>query len=144
MNTSLTAHIVYVFLCLLNSIAGHYRTNPWLAVPDWRQCRNADAGLMWRTNGKNNDAGLTFSRYSGIPAFLFIDIGNNVKKSHHQVLTNWNNILLFTQCVCNDTFFMISCKVIILPWYIIMLSLKYPVSWKRRHDLKGYGDKLIK
>jgi hypothetical protein len=40
---------------------------------------------MWWTNGKNNDAGLTFSRHSGIPAFLFVDIGNNVKKSHHQV-----------------------------------------------------------
>jgi hypothetical protein len=51
------------------SIAGHHRTNPWSAVPDWGRCRNADAGLMRRTNGKTNDAGLTFSpvfRYSGI------------------------------------------------------------------------------
>ncbi len=32
-------------LILGTSIAGHYRTNPWVAVPDWPWCRNADAGL---------------------------------------------------------------------------------------------------
>jgi hypothetical protein len=50
------------------AIAGHYRNNPWPSVPDWRRCRNADAGLMMRTNGKITDAGLAFCpafRYSG-------------------------------------------------------------------------------
>jgi hypothetical protein len=57
----------------LSTIAGHCRNNPWSAVPDWSQCRNADAGLTWQTNGKTNDAGLTFSpafRYSGISVLL--------------------------------------------------------------------------
>jgi hypothetical protein len=61
------------YKCRQNNIAGHYRNNPWPAVPDWRQCRNADAGLYRRTNGKTNDAGLTFSpafRHSGISIFL--------------------------------------------------------------------------
>jgi hypothetical protein len=51
---------MWTSICFLR-IAGHYRTNPWPAVPDWSWCRNADAGLMLRTNGKTNDAGLTFS-----------------------------------------------------------------------------------
>jgi hypothetical protein len=55
--------------CKLTGIAGHYRNNPWSAVPDWGRCRNADAGLTLWTNGKTNDAGITFSpvfRHSGI------------------------------------------------------------------------------
>jgi hypothetical protein len=46
----------------INSIAGHCRINP-----DWGRCRNADAGLTRRTNGKTTNAGITFF---GIPAFL--------------------------------------------------------------------------
>jgi hypothetical protein len=36
---------------------------------DQRNRTDIDAGLMWRTNGKTNDAGLTFLRYSGISIF---------------------------------------------------------------------------
>jgi hypothetical protein len=37
---------------------------------------------MWRTNGKTNDAGLTFFRHSDIPAFLFLILckKNKIKK----------------------------------------------------------------
>jgi hypothetical protein len=58
-------------------IAGHYRNNPWPAVPDWSQCRNADAGLTRRTNGKTNDAGLTF-----FPVVRYTDISvSNIEKN---------------------------------------------------------------
>jgi hypothetical protein len=50
----------------LNSINGQCRTNPWLAVPHWPWCRNADAGLTQLTNRKNADARLTFFQHSGI------------------------------------------------------------------------------
>jgi hypothetical protein len=62
-------------------IAGHYRTNPLSAVPDWRRCRNADAGLTRRINGKTNNAGLTFTaafRYSGIYQYLVNIVKNFV------------------------------------------------------------------
>jgi hypothetical protein len=61
-------YLIFGFLRFIY-IAGHYRTNPWSAVPDWRRCRNADYGLRRQINGKTNDAGLTFRaafRYSGI------------------------------------------------------------------------------
>jgi hypothetical protein len=61
--------VVYPIKKLQKCIAGHYRTNPWPAVPDWSRCRNANAGMTRRINGKNNDAGLNFCpafRYSGI------------------------------------------------------------------------------
>jgi hypothetical protein len=54
-----------------NTIAGHYRNNPWSAVPEWRRCRNADAGLIRQITGKTNDAGLNFFRYSDI--FILIN-----------------------------------------------------------------------
>jgi hypothetical protein len=38
----------------------------------------SDVGMMRRTNGKANDAELTFVRHSGIPAFLFVKIVKNV------------------------------------------------------------------
>jgi hypothetical protein len=69
----------FSFLTKPLTIAGHYRTNPWPAVPDWSRCRNADAGLTPRTNGKNNDAGLTFSpvfRHSGISSFWHVPRAN--------------------------------------------------------------------
>ncbi len=34
-------------------------------------CRNADAGLRQFTSGRNAEAGLTFARHSGIPAFTY-------------------------------------------------------------------------
>jgi hypothetical protein len=36
------------------------------AVPDWPWCQNDDPGLTQLTTGENADAGLTFSRHSGI------------------------------------------------------------------------------
>jgi hypothetical protein len=39
--------------------------------------RNADAGLTRRTNGKTNDAGLTFLRHYGISAFIFFNLKQN-------------------------------------------------------------------
>jgi hypothetical protein len=67
-----------IFFCFshtfgwFSTIAWHYRTNPWSAVPDWRWCRNADAGLTRQTNGKTNDAGLTFTAAFRYSAFILL------------------------------------------------------------------------
>jgi hypothetical protein len=79
------------------AIARHYQNNPWPSLPDWSQCRNADAGLR-RTNGKTNDAGLTFI---GIPAsaILFFNIMNFKKfdegNKYFRMVLIWIQILMW-------------------------------------------------
>jgi hypothetical protein len=49
-----------------------------MIIDQWYRT-DVDAGLMQQTNGKTNNAGLTFLQYSGIPVFLIFNLFNKKK-----------------------------------------------------------------